>query len=200
MGGKNKIGRILMMLAFAGVAAVLGLAAGKFLPKPVLQEMLWEDILTTAVGLWMLVCVPVSIVRWVTVPAARYGKSLLGPIASLLVGGLSLSLPVLMQGLVDPALLFVGVAALFVASSVIHIIGLRGADELMRRYMADSTVLFSNIMIAAFSLYAVGERLGVIGAISPWGLVGIACILQFSLAMYVYYRLGMNPEAQAEEA
>ena len=71
---------------------------------------------------------------------------------------------------------------------------------MMRRYNAESSAIGATVLVGAFSIYAAGERLGVIGAISPWGLVGIACILQYAVAMYVYYRLGMNPEAQEKPA
>ena len=70
----------------------------------------------------------------------------------------------------------------------------------MRRYNPESSAIGATVLVSAFSIYAAGEYLGVIGAISPWGLVGIACLIQSAVSMYVYYRLGMNPEAQDKAA
>lgn len=181
------------LAAAAGAISVLVLARGDNL-----RQLPWEDLLTTFVGVWMLACVPISLMRWVAVPAARYGKSLAGPLLTMATGGLAFVIPVLSERYIDPVWAFGIVMALFVAQTVLFIVHHRQADELMRRYTMESTVISSNLLIAGFSIYAVGEYLGLIGTVSPWGLVGIACIVQFAVAMYVYYRLGLNPEAQAE--
>ena len=188
-----------LVTAAASVAAATGAIMILFADKPV-KMLMWEDIVTTCVGIWMLACVPVSLMRWVAVPEARFERMLVGPLAGMAVGGVSLIVPVLSEGRIDPAFAFGLVLILFVAQVVVALVMNRKADEMMRRYNSDSTALSSALLLGAFSIYAAGERLGVIGAISRWGLVGIACLIQFAVAMYVYYRLGMNPGAQEKAA
>lgn len=188
-----------LVTAAASVAAATGAIMILFADKPVKMPA-WEDILTTAVGVWMLACVPISLMRWAAVPEARFERMLVGPLASMGVGGVSLIVPVLSEGRIDPAFAFGLVLILFVAQVVVALVMNRNADEMMRRYNSDSNALSSALLLGAFSIYAAGERLGLIGTISPWGLVGIACLIQFAVAMYVYYRLGMNPGAQEKAA
>ncbi len=181
------------LAASAGAISVLVLARG-----PGLKQLPWEDLLTTFVGVWLLACIPISLMRWLAVPAARYGKTLTGPLLTMATGGIAFVMPVLSERYIDPIWAFGVVMLLFVAQAVLVIAGHRDADELMRRFTMESTVISSNVLLAGFSIYAVAEYLGLIGALSPWGLVGIACIVQFTVAMVVYYRLGLNPEAQTE--
>lgn len=196
--------RVRTLLITLGAAFLIALPAGflvgKTTPDGLFDGWAWEDVLTTAVGAWMILCVPLSIVRWVAVPNARYGKSLTLPVAGMLAGGISLVLPVVGQGVLDPALMFGVVVALFAAMAVLQLVQHGQSDEMMRRFSADSTVISSILLTAAFALYAAGERLGVIGTVSPWGLVGIACLVQFAVAMYVYYKLGLDPDAQEKVA
>lgn len=182
---------IIMAVAFI-IALPAGYLLGQGIPGGAFDGWTWEDALTTGVGAWMLLCVPISIARWVIVPNARYGKSLTVPILTLGTGGVSLVLPVAARGLLDPSLIFAIVVVLFIAMAVLQLMQHRQSDELMRRYTADSTVIAYTILLAAFSFYAAGARLGVIPTVSPWGLIGIACLVQFAVAMYVYYRLGLD--------
>lgn len=192
--------KILVWLACAamGAAAGIGTAATLFsTPGPAVP---WDDALTTFVGVCFLIFIPASLLRWVTVPEARIEGTLAMSLVSMAVTGVSLTLPVLSQGRIDSSIAFVVVLILFAAQAVISLIMYRRADEMIRRYNADSTVISAALLIGAFSIYAAGERLGVIGTISPWGLVGIACIIQYAVSMYVYYRLGMDPDSQEKAA
>jgi hypothetical protein len=195
----NRMLRILLWLVSIAVAGAMALAIiAIFFAEggESLARYSWEDTLTTFIGVWMIACVPISLMRWVAVPEARIPGLLGGALLGMGLGGVSLVLPVLSEGRIDPALAFGVLVVLFVAQGVITVHDNKKSDELMRRYNADSTLISSVVFISAFSLYAAGERLGVIGTISPWGLVGIACILQFAVAMWVYYRLGMAPGQQ----
>jgi hypothetical protein len=178
----------------AGIALVEMLLAGGADPR----SLAWEDVVTTFVGVCFLCFIPVSMLRWAVIPEARIEGTLAYSLISMGAAGVALSLPVLSRGWIDSGVAFVVVLVLFAAQAVISVVMHRKADELMRRSTTDSTVISAALLIGGFSIYAAGERLGVIGAISPWGLVGIACIIQFAVSMYVYYRLGMNPEAQEE--
>jgi hypothetical protein len=200
-GSSRRLPRILLWLVSAG----LGVAAGILL-MPIMfggqhvRLLPWEDILTTFVGVCMLLFIPVSLLRWAFVPEARIDGMLSGALITMAVGGLALVLPVLSENRLDPAFAFGLFVVLFVGQLVIALRMNRRSDEMMRRYNSESTLISSSVLISAFSIYAAAERLGLVGAISPWGLVGIACILQYAVAMYVYYRLGMNPEAQEKPA
>lgn len=189
-----RAGLWLVTVAMA-VAAAYGTIAIVFAGKSA-RSLAWEDILTTFVGVWLLACVPISLMRWVAVPEARYDRMLVSPLLSMTVGGLAFVLPVLSEGRIDPAFAFGLVLILLAAQVMLGITINRNTDEMMRRYNADSTVFSSWLLLGAFSIYAAGERLGLIGTISPWGLAGLACLLQSAVAMYVYYRLGMDPGSQ----
>jgi hypothetical protein len=160
----------------------------------------WEDILTTFVGAWLIGCIPISLMRWVAAPEARIDGALGSGLLTMAVGGASLVLPVLSQGRIDSSIAFVLVLGLFAVQAIISLIMHWKADEMMRQYNAESSAIGATVLVGAFSIYAAGEYLGVIGPVSPWGLVGIACLIQSAVSMYVYYRLGMNPEAQEKAA
>ena len=193
-----RIGVLGVTMAVAAVA-IVG-ATEMILPPRSVRMLGWEEMLTTFIGVWLLACIPISLMRWVVVPEARIKGLLANALISMAVGGLSLILPVLSEGRIDPALAFGLFLILCLGLLVISLRMNRKSDELMRRYNSDASAISYAVMLGAFSIYAAGEYLGVIDPISPWGLVGIACILQFAVSMYVYYRLGMNPEAQEKAA
>jgi hypothetical protein len=196
--GSRRIIKVLFWLATLGLGAAAGIAlAGMLLAGAAdPRSLAWEDVVTTFVGVCFLCFIPISLMRWAVVPEARIEGTLANALISMGAAGVSLSLPVLSRGWIDSGIAFVVVFILFAAQAVISLIMHRKADEMMRRYYADSTVISYALLIGGFSIYAAAERLGVVGAISPWGLVGIACILQFAVSMYVYYRLGLDPDSQ----
>jgi uncharacterized membrane protein len=200
--GSRRLWKILLWLCTVVLGPAAGIALGMALvgdgSNPI--TLAWEDILTTVVGVCFLLFIPVSLLRWAAVPEARIEGTLANALISMALAGVSLTLPVLSQGWIDSSIAFVFVLILFAAQAVISVVMHRKADELMRRYNTDSTVIGAALLIGAFSIYAAGERLGVIGAISPWGLVGIACIIQYAVSMYVYYRLGLDPDSQEKVA
>ena len=200
--GPRRIIKVLFWLVTAGLGGAAGIGLAEMLRAGVsdVRELVWEDVVTTFAGTCFLLFIPVSLMRWVVVPEARIEGALVNSLISMGAAGVSLSLPVLSQGWIDSGVAFVVVLVLFAAQAVISLIMHRTADEMMRRYNTDSTVIGAALLLGGFSIYAAAERLGVIGAVSPWGLVGIACIVQFAVSMYVYYRLGMNPEAQEKAA
>jgi hypothetical protein len=199
--GLGRFRRLLLWLALIAVEIVVVFATlSAVFDRNEVRMMAWEDILTTVVGVCFLIFIPATLVRWATVPEARIEGMLGVSLVSMAVTGLSLILPVLSRGWVDSSIAFLIVVILFAAQAVISVIMHRRSDELMRRYNTDSTVIGAAVLLGGFSIYAAGERLGVIGTISPWGLVGIACILQYAVSMYVYYRLGMDPDSQEKAA
>ena len=196
--GSRRIIKGLFWLATVGLGAAAGIA---------LAEMLLAGVSDPRIAGMGRRChhlgrrvlplfIPISMMRWAVVPEARIEGTLANALISMAAAGVSLSLPVLSRGLINSSIAFVVVLVLFAAQAVISLVMHRKADEMMRRYNTNSTVIGAALLLGGFSIYAAAERLGVIGAVSPWGLVGIACIVQFAVSMYVYYRLGMNPEAQ----
>jgi hypothetical protein len=129
--------------------------------------------------------------------APQQGQNL-SQVLSMALGGLTLIVPVVGPIWVEPAPIYGLFLIMFVVSSVATWRVWRGADELMKRMLADSSVIGYMVITSALCLYAVGERLGLMSGVTAWAFLGFASLSNLFVSSYVIFRSGMGKHLPEE--
>jgi hypothetical protein len=109
-----------------------------------------------------------------------------------LIASATILLPIVGAGLIDPRLNFAIVMVLTAISTWLLWLTWRGADELMRDLMKDGWLAQYFIIIYALIVYAVGERLGLFGGVTAWGVLALATLLSIPCSVWVAWRRGLD--------
>lgn len=178
-----------MVVLLAGLGGAAGYGAAT-LTDGVL--MTWEDELAVFMSVVMLAVGVLSAVMVVTRPShVPRGCGVLQSAVMLLAGGLFL-LPVFGTAWAEPNVIFGGILALLAVQSVANLMLWRTADEMLRRVMLETSALAFWALQLALFVYAAAERLGLVGTITGWGLIGILMGVYFIASIVAATRRGLS--------
>jgi hypothetical protein len=119
------------------------------------------------------------------------GCGVLQVVVMLLAGTLFL-LPVFGSAWTTPEVVFGAVLLLLAVQSGANLMLWRNADEMLRRVMLETSALaFWAVQLSLF-IYAAAERLGLIGTISGWGLMGVLMGVYFVASIVAGARRGLS--------
>jgi hypothetical protein len=178
-----------LLVVLAGLGGVFGYGAATLTDGSLSS---WEDELAvvmaaamTGVGLitaFMVARRPADIPK---------GCCILQVIVMLLAAAMFL-LPVFGPALASPEMVFAAVLLLVVVQSAANLMLWRTADEMLRRVMLETSALaFWSLQLALF-IYAAAERLGLVGTITAWGLMGILMGVYFIASAVAAARRGLH--------
>ncbi len=181
--------RILGLLFLALAGAGVGYLAGERLN---FDDQSWDDALALIIATFLLatgvVMAAIVALRPVSVPS---GCGVLQAVVMLLAGVLMLA-PMWGGNLADPDTVFVGLIVLSVVQSVANLLLWRRADEMLRRVMVETSALAFWASQMALFLYAAAERLGLIGGVSAWGLLGVLMTIYLLASTVASMRRGLH--------
>jgi hypothetical protein len=110
----------------------------------------------------------------------------------MLLAGILFILPVFGSAWTTPEVVFGAVLLLLAVQSGANLMLWRNADEMLRRVMLETSALaFWAVQLSLF-IYAAAERLGLIGTISGWGLMGVLMGVYFIASMVAGARRGLS--------
>lgn len=164
--------RIAGFCVLAAVGGVLGYLFAHFADFN-RDTVPWDDAVAYVMGLVLILLGGMVGLTMFTKPAAIPRGTGGVQILVLVLGGVMFLAPMVATAWVSPAAVFAGMVALFAVQTVGNVIAWRRSDEMMRRVMADTSVIAFWGLQCAFFFYAAAERLGLIAPVSPWGLAGV---------------------------
>jgi hypothetical protein len=110
----------------------------------------------------------------------------------MLLAGILFILPVFGSAWTTPEVVFGAVLLLLAVQSGANLMLWRNADEMLRRVMLETSALaFWAVQLSLF-IYAAAERLGLIGTISGWGLMGVLMGVYFIASIVAGARRGLS--------
>lgn len=110
----------------------------------------------------------------------------------MLLAGILFLLPVFGSAWTTPEVVFGAVLLLLAVQSGANLMLWRNADEMLRRVMLETSALaFWAVQLSLF-IYAAAERLGLIGTISGWGLMGVLMGVYFIASIVAGARRGLS--------
>jgi hypothetical protein len=152
----------------------------------------WEDELAVVMAAAMIGVAAITAFIVARRPAdVPRGCGILQVVVMLLAAALFL-LPVFGAAWASPEMVFGGVLLLVVAQSAANLMLWRTADEMLRRVMLETSALaFWSLQLGLF-IYAAAERLGLVGTITAWGLMGILMGVYFIASAVAAARRGLH--------
>jgi hypothetical protein len=151
----------------------------------------WEDDLALVMAVVLIATGLVSGVMAATRPSTvPRGCGVLQVVVLLLAGGLFL-LPVLGTDHAAPGVVFGAVLLLLGLQSAANLMLWRAADEMLRRVMLETSALAFWALQLGLFVYAAAERLGLVGTITGWGLIGILMAVYFAASIVASARRGL---------
>jgi len=119
------------------------------------------------------------------------GCGILQVVVMLLAAAMFL-LPVFGAAWASPEVVFGAVLLLVAAQSAANLMLWRTADEMLRRVMLETSALaFWSLQLGLF-IYAAAERLGLVGTVTAWGLMGILMGVYFIASAIAAARRGLH--------
>jgi hypothetical protein len=110
----------------------------------------------------------------------------------MLLAGILFILPVFGSAWTTPEVVFGAVLLLLAVQSGANLMLWRNADEMLRRVMLETSALaFWAVQLSLF-IYAAAERLGLIGTITGWGLMGMLMGVYFIASIVAGARRGLS--------
>ena len=152
----------------------------------------WEDELAVVMSAAMIGVGVVTAFVVATRPSdVPRGCGILQVVVMLLAGGMFL-LPMFGTAWATPDLVFGAVVLLLAAQSAANLMLWRAADEMLRRVMLETSALaFWAVQLSLF-VYAAAERLGLVGTITGWGLMGMLMGIYFIASIVAAARRGLH--------
>lgn len=152
----------------------------------------WEDELAVVMAAAMLGIAAITAFIVARRPAdVPRGCGILQVIVMLLAAALFL-LPVFGAAWASPEVVFGAVIVLVAAQSAANLMLWRTADEMLRRVMLETSALaFWSLQLSLF-IYAAAERLGLVGTVTGWGLMGILMGVYFIASVVAAARRGLH--------
>lgn len=178
-----------MVVLLAGLGGAFGYGAATLTDG---AQASWEDELAVVMSAAMigigLITAFIVARRPADVPR---GCGILQVIVMLLAAAMFL-LPVFGAALATPETVFAAVLVLVAAQSAANLVLWRTADEMLRRVMLETSALaFWSLQLGLF-IYAAAERLGLVGTITAWGLMGILMGVYFIASAIAAARRGLH--------
>ena len=152
----------------------------------------WEDELAVVMSVAMIGAGLITAFIVARRPAdVPRGCGVLQAVVMLLAGAMFL-LPVFGGALATPEVVFAAVVLLLVCQSAANLMLWRAADEMLRRVMLETSALAFWALQLALFVYASAERLGMVGTITGWGLMGILMGVYFIASIVASARRGLH--------
>ncbi len=163
--------KILGIVLLAGFGAATGAAVATLAES---QAMPWSDEVALVMAVGLLAMALASGVVMATRPASVPKGCGVLQIAVLLLASAMFLLPIYGQRFATADIVFGTVIVLLIAQTVANVMLWNKADEMLRRIMAETGAIAFIACEGALFVYAAAERLGLVGPVSSWGLIGIA--------------------------
>lgn len=177
------------------VTALIVMAGAFFVVKPLMPDgpRRFDDILAVAAAFIMLPMALMSgFVHSVFPKDAPMQQRRLSQVLCAAISAAVLLLPIIGGRFIDPVLNFaINLVLMAVCYVVIWLIW-RAADELQRSLMKDSYVAGYHVVFAVLFVYAIGERLGLLGGATAWGALAFATLAQYACSVWVVIRRGAH--------
>ncbi len=152
----------------------------------------WEDEVALVMSVVMISTGVISAVILAARPSATpRACGLLQVFVMLLAGGMFL-LPMFGPAWASPNVVFAAVLALLVLQSIANLMLWRAADEMLRRIMSETSAMAFWVAQLGLFIYAAAERLGLVGAITGWGLIGLLMGVYFVSSIVASARRGLH--------
>jgi hypothetical protein len=181
--------KILGIVTLGGLGALTGYGVAHF---ALMTDQSWADSLATAMAVALLAIAVLSALTLARRPSTvPRGCGVLQIVVFLLAGAMLL-LPMFGPGWVDANIVFGGIVVLMVLQGVANLMLWRAADEMLRRIMAETSVLAFWVLQTALFLYAAAERLGLVETVSGWGLIGILMAVYLLASIVASARRGIH--------
>lgn len=119
------------------------------------------------------------------------GCGILQVVVMLLAAAMFL-LPVFGAAWASPEMVFGAVLLLVAVQSAANLMLWRTADEMLRRVMLETSALAFWALQLGLFIYAAAERLGLVGTITAWGLMGILMGVYFIASAIAAARRGLH--------
>ncbi len=178
-----------MFVVLAGLGGAFGYGAATLTAGSLAS---WEDELAVVMAAAMtgigLITAFIVARRPADVPR---GCGILQVIVMLLAAVMFL-LPVFGGTWASPEVVFGAVLLLLAAQSVANLLLWRAADEMLRRVMLETSALAFWALQLGLFIYAAAERLGLVGSVTAWGLMGILMGVYFIASAIAAARRGMH--------
>ncbi|HRJ64883.1 hypothetical protein [Brevundimonas sp. UBA2416] len=152
----------------------------------------WEDELAVVMAAAMIGVGLITAFMIARRPAdVPRGCGVLQVVVMLLAAAMFL-LPVFGSAWATPNVVFGAVLLLVVVQSGANLMLWRTADEMLRRVMLETSALaFWAVQLGLF-VYAAAERLGLVGTITGWGLIGLLMGIYFIASIIAAARRGLH--------
>lgn len=181
--------RLLGIVALAGAGAATGYVAANM---AALSDMPWDDVLSLAMAVTLISTGVISIGVMATRPSTMpKGCGLLQVTVMLMAGALFL-LPVFGTNWVSAEIIFAAIVVLVIVQSAANLMLWRAADEMLRRVMWETSAMAFWVLQIALFLYAAAERLGLIGGVTAWGMMGILMGVYLTASIVASARRGIK--------
>lgn len=178
-----------MVVVLAGLGGAVGYGATTLTDG---VPTTWEDELAVFMSVVMIAVGVFSAVTVAMRPShIPRGCGVLQAVVMLLAGLLFL-LPIFGTAWAGSDVVFGGVLALLAVQSVANLMLWRAADEMLRRVMLETSALAFWALQLALFVYAAAERLGLVGTITGWGLIGVLMGVYFIASIVAAARRGLS--------
>lgn len=178
-----------ILLGLAGVGGGFGYVVATLTDG---SQFSWEDEVALLMSVVMIATGVISafilLVRPSSVPR---GCGVLQVVVMLLAGGMFL-LPMFGAAWASPDVIFGVVLALLALQSLANLMLWRAADEMLRRVMSETSALAFWACQLSLFVYAAAERLGLVGGVTAWGLMGLLMGIYFIASMIAAARRGLH--------
>ncbi len=178
-----------MVVLLAGLGGAFGYGAATLTDGALAS---WEDELAVVMSAAMIGVAAITAFIVARRPAdVPRGCGILQVVVMLLAAAMFL-LPVFGAAWASPEVVFGAVLLLVAAQSAANLMLWRTADEMLRRVMLETSALaFWSLQLGLF-IYAAAERLGLVGTITAWGLMGILMGVYFIASAIAAARRGLH--------
>ena len=208
MGEQDKTSRPLTpyeqrgcLMAIVLLIATAIVIAGFFATMPLLgSPARIDDLLAMICGFLLLqALVAMTVVFTIFPRSPDLPRPFLSHVLTVAICAAVLFLPIFGQGWIDPRLNFATVLVLLAACSWFGWRIWRVSDELDRTIMKETFAVSSLIFFVVFWVYATGERLGLLGGVTAWGVLAFACLVDIPVSIWVAVRRGAMVESPEPE-
>ena len=152
----------------------------------------WEDELAVVMAAAMIGIAAITAFIVARRPAdVSRGCGIL-QVAVMLLAAAMFLLPVFGPAWASAEMVFAAVLLLVAVQSAANLMLWRTADEMLRRVMLETSALaFWSLQLGLF-IYAAAERLGLVGTVTAWGLMGILMGVYFIASALAAARRGLH--------
>lgn len=181
--------RIAGMALLAGAGAVTGGVVARFVDAGGVPP---DDALNLFIAV-LLIGMAVISAGVLVVRPSRYPRGC-GTLQVVAMGlaGIMLLIPLYATRWISSELAFGLVFALLAIQTVANLLLWRRADEMLRRIMVETgSLAFWTLQLALF-LHAAGERLGLTGGVTAWGMIAVLMAVYLVASAIVAARRGLK--------